>query len=152
MAKFIRYGFLYDTLFTFFQNLPWFKSTDRCLNTKFSGQEVVCGKDVNSYIGGEIAIEAKAAMITKDAQFTSIAVNTTHSATVAFVGTLDGRLLKVSICGVSSFFLRRRCSNDDSGCDSDSGNQSGRVRGHRKESVGVFDERFRSSRRRRLTS
>ncbi len=77
------------------QNLPWFKSTDRCQTTRFSGAEVLCGKDVNSYIGGEMQIEAEAALTTRDAQFTAVATNTTRAATVAFIGTQDGRLLKV---------------------------------------------------------
>lgn len=90
-----------------YKNLPWFKSTDRCLQTKFSGQEVLCGKDVNSYIGGEIPIEAQAVVVTKDAQFTAVATNTTRANTVAFIGTHDGRLLKAVIENRTSAFVYR---------------------------------------------
>lgn len=57
---------------------------------------MLCGKDVNSHIGGEIPVEGTAALITHDAQFTSIATNTTRAYTVAFIGTHDGRLFKVN--------------------------------------------------------
>lgn len=83
--------------------MPWFKSSDRCLQTKFSGQEVLCGKDVNSYIGGEIAIESNAALVISDSQFTAIATNTTRASTVAFIGSADGRLFKV-LC--TQFFAK----------------------------------------------
>ncbi|KAL3982306.1 Plexin cytoplasmic RasGAP domain family protein [Acanthocheilonema viteae] len=89
------------------KNLPWFKSTDRCIKTRYLGQEVLCGKDVNSHIGGEIPIEGTAALITHDAQFTSIATNTTRAYTVAFIGTHDGRLFKAVIENRSSAFVYR---------------------------------------------
>uniref|UniRef100_A0A915PJ57 Sema domain-containing protein n=1 Tax=Setaria digitata TaxID=48799 RepID=A0A915PJ57_9BILA len=89
------------------KNLPWFKSTDRCIKTRYMGQEVLCGKDVNSHIGGEIPVEGNAALITHDAQFSSIATNTTRAYTVAFIGTYDGRLLKVVIENRSSAFIYR---------------------------------------------
>ncbi|VDK64486.1 unnamed protein product [Onchocerca ochengi] len=89
------------------KNLPWFKSTDRCTKTRYLGQEVLCGKDVNSHIGGEIPVEGTAALITHDAQFTSIATNTTRAYTVAFIGTHDGRLFKAVIENRSSAFIYR---------------------------------------------
>uniref|UniRef100_A0A915ADH7 Sema domain-containing protein n=2 Tax=Parascaris univalens TaxID=6257 RepID=A0A915ADH7_PARUN len=89
------------------KNLPWFKSAERCQQTKFSGQEVLCGKDVNSYIGGDIAIEARPVLTTKDARFSAIATNTTRANTVAFIGTYDGRLLKAVIENRTAGFLYR---------------------------------------------
>ncbi|VDN05642.1 unnamed protein product [Thelazia callipaeda] len=89
------------------KNLPWFKSTDRCTKTGYMGQEVLCGKDVNSHIGGEIPVEGNAALVADDAQFSSIATNTTRAYTVAFIGTHDGRLLKAVIENRSSAFIYR---------------------------------------------
>ncbi|VDN18827.1 unnamed protein product [Gongylonema pulchrum] len=77
------------------KNLPWFRSTDQCVKTKYAGQEVLCGKDVNNHIGGEIPVKANAALVTRDAQFSAVATNTTRAYTIAFIGTHDGRLLKV---------------------------------------------------------
>lgn len=50
-----------------------------------------------------MAIEAEAALVTRDAQFTAIATNTTRATTVAFIGTQDGRLLKVSISFIHGY-------------------------------------------------
>lgn len=58
--------------------------------------DVQCGKDVNTIIGGGKAISAEPVLVLDDARLTSIAVNTTRGNTVAFVGTDDGRLMKVS--------------------------------------------------------
>uniref|UniRef100_A0A914RQC3 Sema domain-containing protein n=1 Tax=Parascaris equorum TaxID=6256 RepID=A0A914RQC3_PAREQ len=68
---------------------------------------VLCGKDVNSYIGGDIAIEARPVLTTKDARFSAIATNTTRANTVAFIGTYDGRLLKAVIENRTAGFLYR---------------------------------------------
>ncbi|VDK56805.1 unnamed protein product [Anisakis simplex] len=99
---------MHSALFTGkFQNLPWFKSAERCQQTKFSGQEVLCGKDVNSYIGGDIAIESKPVLSTRKARFTAVATNTTRANTVAFIGTHDGRLLKAVVENRTAGFIYR---------------------------------------------
>ncbi|MFH4980273.1 hypothetical protein AB6A40_006982 [Gnathostoma spinigerum] len=89
------------------KNLPWFTQSDRCSPTKYSSQEVICGKDVNSYIGGEAPIEVEPLLITKDAQFSAVATNTTRGSTVAFIGTHDGKLLKAVIENETSSFIYR---------------------------------------------
>lgn len=55
----------------------------------------MCGKDVNSYIGGEIPIAARASLIDRTSQFTALAISSVQTATVAFIGTADGVLHKV---------------------------------------------------------
>lgn len=45
--------------------------------------------------GGGKPIQSKAVLVTEDARFSALTVNTTRASTVAFIGTDDGRLLKV---------------------------------------------------------
>ncbi|PAV83924.1 hypothetical protein WR25_06330 [Diploscapter pachys] len=77
------------------KQLPWFKSSDQCKATRLQWKDVACGKDVNANIGGGKPIQSKAVLVTEDARFSALTVNTTRASTVAFVGTDDGRLLKV---------------------------------------------------------
>ncbi|KJH51742.1 plexin cytoplasmic region [Dictyocaulus viviparus] len=79
------------------KQLPWFKSTAMCKATHLSWKDVECGQDVNTNIGGGKPISAEPLLTVDDARFTAIAVNTTRGATVAFIGTDDGRILKVNI-------------------------------------------------------
>lgn len=53
-----RFAFfiLYFLRGIFFQNLPWFNSDKMCTATRYPDSEIMCGKDVNSYINGEIAM------------------------------------------------------------------------------------------------
>jgi plexin A len=57
----------------------------------------MCGKDVNSYIGGEIPIVAHASLVEQGTLFTSIATTSVQSATVALIGTTSGQILKTLI-------------------------------------------------------
>lgn len=66
-----------------------------CTQTRYPDSEILCGKDVNSYIGGEIPISSTASLIDKTALFTSITFSTVQTATVAFIGTSNGVLHKV---------------------------------------------------------
>ena len=50
----------------------------------------MCGKDVNSYIGGEIPITSRPLLVDKTSVFTSLVVTSIQSATVAFIGTATG--------------------------------------------------------------
>ncbi|ETN70274.1 sema domain protein [Necator americanus] len=79
------------------KQLPWFKSSDECKTTHLSWKDVECGQDVNKNIGGGKPISAEPLLTTDDARFTAIAINTTRGATVAFIGTDDGRILKTII-------------------------------------------------------
>ncbi|CAB3406196.1 unnamed protein product [Caenorhabditis bovis] len=74
-------------------NLPW-RTNAKCQRTKLEWNAVKCGKDVNSMIGGNTPIIGTATY-TADEMFTSIAVNTTKSNTVAFVGSETGQLHKI---------------------------------------------------------
>ncbi|KAL3114962.1 hypothetical protein niasHT_011398 [Heterodera trifolii] len=80
-------------------NLPWFNSDKMCTATRYPDSEIMCGKDVNSYIGGEIPISARALLVDRTSQITALAVTSVQTATVAFVGTSDGVLHKVLIEG-----------------------------------------------------
>ncbi|KAI6236464.1 hypothetical protein M3Y95_00160400 [Aphelenchoides besseyi] len=75
-------------------NLPWFNSDKKCTATRYPDSEITCGKDVNSYIGGEIPIVAHALLSEQGATFTSISVTSVQSATVAFIGTSAGQIMK----------------------------------------------------------
>lgn len=57
----------------------------------------MCGKDVNSYIGGEIPIIAHALLVVSDVVFTSVVATSVQAATVALIGTSHGALLKAVI-------------------------------------------------------
>jgi hypothetical protein len=57
----------------------------------------MCGKDVNSYIGGEIPIVSHATLTEQNVLFTSIAATSVQSATVSLIGTSGGQILKVLI-------------------------------------------------------
>ncbi|WKY07930.1 hypothetical protein Q1695_007433 [Nippostrongylus brasiliensis] len=85
----------YKGLYT--KQLPWFKSTAKCKPTHLSWKDVECGQDVNTNIGGGKPISAEPVLTVDNARFTAIAVNTTRGSTVAFIGTDDGRILKVTI-------------------------------------------------------
>jgi len=76
-------------------NLPWFNSDKMCTATRYPDSEIMCGKDVNSYIGGEIPISARAFLVDRTSLFTSLAISSVQTATVAFIGTSDGVLHKV---------------------------------------------------------
>uniref|UniRef100_A0A915EUN6 Sema domain-containing protein n=1 Tax=Ditylenchus dipsaci TaxID=166011 RepID=A0A915EUN6_9BILA len=80
-------------------NLPWFNSDKMCTQTRYPDSEIMCGKDVNSYIGGEIPIVAMASLVDKTSLFTSITTATTQTATMAFIGTANGMLHKALIEG-----------------------------------------------------
>lgn len=53
--------------------------------------------------GGGKPISAEPLLTVDDARFTAIAINTTRGATVAFIGTDDGRVLKVMFVWVPCF-------------------------------------------------
>jgi plexin A len=78
-------------------NLPWFNSDKKCTATRYPPSEIMCGKDVNSYIGGEIPISAHATLVEQGTLFTSIVTTSIQSATVALIGTNGGQILKVLI-------------------------------------------------------
>ncbi|CAD5219510.1 unnamed protein product [Bursaphelenchus okinawaensis] len=80
-------------------NLPWFNSDKKCSQTKYPDSEIMCGKDVNSHIGGEIPIISQASLSEQSVQFTSIVATSVQSATVAFVGTQNGQILKIILEG-----------------------------------------------------
>ncbi|KAI6217562.1 Sema domain-containing protein [Aphelenchoides fujianensis] len=75
-------------------NLPWFNSDKKCTSTRYPDSEITCGKDVNSFIGGEIPIVAHAILTEQGAHFSSVVVTSVQSATVAFIGTSNGQILK----------------------------------------------------------
>lgn len=81
------------------KNLPWFSSNDDCRFTTLPWEGIKCGKDVNSKIGGDTPIATSATYVVDDSSnlLTSIAINTTRSSTVAFVGTQGGKLHKILI-------------------------------------------------------
>ncbi|KAF7629263.1 Sema domain-containing protein [Meloidogyne graminicola] len=68
-------------------NLPWFNSDKMCTATRYPDSEIMCGKDVNSYIGGEIPISSHALFVDKTSLFTSLAISSVQTATVAFIDT-----------------------------------------------------------------
>jgi hypothetical protein len=70
--------------------LPIFASIDH---------EILCGKDVNSHINGELPISATAFLVDKTSTFTSIIVSSVLTATIAFVGTANGMVHKVLVGG-----------------------------------------------------
>uniref|UniRef100_A0A1I8BP85 Sema domain-containing protein n=1 Tax=Meloidogyne hapla TaxID=6305 RepID=A0A1I8BP85_MELHA len=80
-------------------NLPWFNSDKMCTATRYPDSEIMCGKDVNSYIGGEIPISARALLVDRTSLFTSLAISSVQTATVAFIGTSDGFLHKALLEG-----------------------------------------------------
>lgn len=80
-------------------NLPWFNSDKMCTATRYPDSEIMCGKDVNSYIGGEIPISAHATMVDRTSLFTALTVTSVQAATVAFIGTNEGVLHKVLLEG-----------------------------------------------------
>uniref|UniRef100_A0A914ID92 Sema domain-containing protein n=1 Tax=Globodera rostochiensis TaxID=31243 RepID=A0A914ID92_GLORO len=80
-------------------NLPWFNSDKMCTATRYPDSEIMCGKDVNSYIGGEIPISARALLVDRTSQLSALAVSSVQTATVAFIGTSDGVLHKALIEG-----------------------------------------------------
>nr|CAD2193070.1 unnamed protein product [Meloidogyne enterolobii] len=80
-------------------NLPWFNSDKMCTATRYPDSEIMCGKDVNSYIGGEIPISARAFLVDRTSLFTSLAISSVQTATVAFIGTSDGVLHKALLEG-----------------------------------------------------
>uniref|UniRef100_A0A1I7XJQ6 Sema domain-containing protein n=1 Tax=Heterorhabditis bacteriophora TaxID=37862 RepID=A0A1I7XJQ6_HETBA len=84
------------------KQLPWFKSSDQCKPTLLQWNDVECGKDVNTNIGGGKPITTEPLLTIEDARFTAVAVNTTRGETVAFIGTDDGRLFKTLIHDSSS--------------------------------------------------
>lgn len=68
-----------------------------CTQTRYPDSEILCGKDVNSYIGGEIPITSTASLIDRTTIFTSVTFSSVQTATIAFIGTFDGVLHKVFI-------------------------------------------------------
>ncbi|KAI1715743.1 plexin cytoplasmic rasGAP domain-containing protein [Ditylenchus destructor] len=80
-------------------NLPWFNSDKMCVATRYPDSEIMCGKDVNSYIGGEIPIVSMASLVDHTSLFTSVTADTTQAATVAFIGTASGTLHKALVEG-----------------------------------------------------
>lgn len=84
--------------------MPWFNSKGPCTETNYTGgdfNKLICGNDANSYIGGSTPVEAEAALVAKNMFFTSVTVNVFNNYTVAFIGTSDGKILKVSCLAVS---------------------------------------------------
>ncbi|KAF8370327.1 plx-1 [Pristionchus pacificus] len=75
-------------------NLPWF-ANKQCTPTRLNWEQVECGNNVNTRIGGSEPISAEPIIEMDDARVTSVATNTTHGgSTVVFMGTKDGRLVK----------------------------------------------------------
>ncbi len=64
-----------------------------------------CGDyDINHPIAGTTPIRASAALQLADSLVTAVTVTITHSYTVAFLGTSDGQLKKVSVVGYGGSF------------------------------------------------
>lgn len=56
-----------------------------------------CGEvEQNGPLVGSIPVEATASMVFEDIELTAVALTTVHSQTVAFLGTSQGHLKKVS--------------------------------------------------------
>lgn len=77
-----------------------------CTQTRYPDSEILCGKDVNSYIGGEIPITSTALLIDRVSIFTSITFSTIQTATVAFIGTSNGALHKVYILFIKKCLIK----------------------------------------------
>ena len=76
-----------------------FNSDKTCTATRYPDSEIMCGKDVNSYIGGEIPVSARASLVDRTSLFSSLAISSVQSATVAFIGTAEGVLHKALLEG-----------------------------------------------------
>ncbi len=89
------------------QGVPWLqdrKQDGHCQATKFPTEEVLCGElAFNAPFGGRAPVAAEAAFVHEDAQFSAVASSETSHYTVVFVGTADGRLLKVRSLSQPSF-------------------------------------------------
>lgn len=67
------------------------------MTTKYPDSEIMCGKDVNSYIGGEIPIVSSTVLSESGVLFSSIVATSVQSATVVFIGTQGGQIVKALI-------------------------------------------------------
>uniref|UniRef100_A0A914BYD4 Sema domain-containing protein n=1 Tax=Acrobeloides nanus TaxID=290746 RepID=A0A914BYD4_9BILA len=83
------------------KNLPWFGSNGKCTSTNYPDSEILCGKDVNNYIGGEIPISSEAILVDRSLM-TSVVSSTYMGATIAFIGTSNGVLHKYQITGTTA--------------------------------------------------
>ncbi|CAJ0568999.1 unnamed protein product, partial [Mesorhabditis spiculigera] len=86
------------------KGLEWLNIRQECVSTKLRWEQLKCGSDVNKLIGGAKAIESKP-VLEMGGRFTAVAANTTHSTTIVFIGTDDGRILKTSIQYRNSTFV-----------------------------------------------
>jgi len=73
-----------------------------CKATQYQDADILCGKDVNPYIGGEIPIIGNALLVDKTSLFTSVTTSSVQTATVAFIGTSEGTLHKALVEGEGS--------------------------------------------------
>uniref|UniRef100_A0A0K0FCK3 Plexin-A4 (inferred by orthology to a human protein) n=1 Tax=Strongyloides venezuelensis TaxID=75913 RepID=A0A0K0FCK3_STRVS len=79
------------------RNLKWFVKNDKCSNTTISESQMICGSDAIRFIGGEKRIDGEVLMNKENTEFTSIVVHSVKGFTVGFIGTVNGKLLKVAI-------------------------------------------------------
>ncbi|CAJ0936168.1 unnamed protein product, partial [Mesorhabditis belari] len=86
------------------KGLEWMNRNDNCVSTKLPWNQMKCGNDVNKYIGGVYPIKSQP-VLKHHSRFTAVAVNTTHGTTIAFVGTDDGRLIKIAIQSKEKAFV-----------------------------------------------
>lgn len=62
---------------------------------KYAPNDIACGNEVNSPLGGEIPVSANPVITTTDATFSSIAATAIHNYTAVFIGAKDSVLAKV---------------------------------------------------------
>lgn len=68
--------------FYYLKNLPWFYSNKQCTHTRYPDSEILCGKDVNSFIGGDLPIQASASLVDRTSLFTSLVVGSVQVAKI----------------------------------------------------------------------
>ena len=83
------------------RGLSFISPSIRCIETKLKQiGEDFCGLDLNSPLGGEMPITNTPVLEFKNSQLSAVTATSTGDYTVAFLGTSDGRMKKVSLFGL----------------------------------------------------
>lgn len=69
-----------------------------CQKTRLQIDDNYCGSlDINTPIAGSMPVDSEPTLVLKSTTVSAVAVSITYDYTVAFIGTTDGRIIKVSI-------------------------------------------------------
>uniref|UniRef100_A0AC35U8H4 Sema domain-containing protein n=1 Tax=Rhabditophanes sp. KR3021 TaxID=114890 RepID=A0AC35U8H4_9BILA len=79
------------------RNLKHFNKKTECPVTKISDGQMLCGSDAIRYVGGDMAINSEPLMVLENVEATALVVHSAKGFTVAFIGTLSGKLIKTAI-------------------------------------------------------